>query len=211
MLDAILTRRSVREGFQDQAVPQDVLEQIITAGLAAPSSKAAQPWRMHVVTARETLDELGHAVASARGADSYVPVDPATGKARPDWSSTVAESARVLYSVPVAIFIENIGRFSGGRHNVASGDDAVREDALVGYGFEMIGHGIAIGNMWLAAIELGLSGVFMGDVLIAEGFIQDRLGMSGDLVGVVALGYAPDQASSLRPQRLEADRVVWHS
>lgn len=61
--------------------------------------------------------------------------------------------------------------------------------------------------MWLAATERGLAGVFMGDVLIAEQQIRARLGMEGDLVGVVALGFSPAEP---RPRRLALDRVVRH-
>jgi nitroreductase len=212
MLDAIFSRRSVREGFEDGEISHEVLEQIVSAGLAAPSSKAAQPWRMHVVTSRRTLAELGDAVASAPGADTYAPIDPATGENRPDWPSTVDISADALRTVPAAIFIENLGRFSAGRHNIAiQPDPAVREDALVGYSFEMIGHGIAIANMWLAAISLELAGCFMGDVLVAEQAIRQRLGFVGDLVGVFGFGYPSEAAPPPHPRFLEADTVVWHS
>ena len=189
------------------AVPEDAVDQIVQCGLAAPSSKNAQPWRLHVVTSRELLGELAGAVQHAKFGDIYVPIDPATGQPRPDWPSTVAESARVLGSVSMGIFIENSGKFSDGRRTVATARDEVREDALVGYGFELIGLGAAIENMWLAASALGLAGVFMGDVVIAEAAIRARLGLAGDLCGVLALGYAahPDH-----PKRMEEDRVVRH-
>ena len=85
------------------------------------------------------------------------------------------QSADVLAQVSLGLFVENIGAFSAGRHTVAAAPDAYRVNALVGYGFEMIGLGAAIQSMWLAAGELGLAGVFMGDVLIAEDAIRERL------------------------------------
>lgn len=207
MVEQILSRRSIRDGYAARVVPDDAVEQILACGLAAPSSKNAQPWRIHVVTDGSTLAEAADAVQGAKYAASYVPVDPATGQARPDWPSTVAESASVLRQVGLALFIENSGRFSDGRRNIAQAADAVREDALVGYGFEMIGIGAAVQNMWLAAESLGLAGVFMGDVLIAEPWIRERLGMVGDLVGVLAIGYSDGGAP---PRRMAPDRVVVH-
>lgn len=207
MVEHILARRSVRDGYERREVPPDAVDRILACGLAAPSSKNAQPWRIHVVTDVTLLAEAADAVQGAKHAATYVPVDPSTGRARPDWPSTVAESASVLRQVGLGLFIENSGRFSDGRRNIAQADDDVREDALVGYSFEMIGIGAAIQNMWLAAQALGLAGVFMGDVLVAEPWIRARLGLSGDLVGVLAIGYSNGGAV---PRRLAADRVVLH-
>lgn len=158
------------------------------------------------MTNRELLIHLAEGVQSARDAESYVPIDPATGQSR-EWKSTVAESAEILSSVSLGIFVENRGGFSGGRRTVALADQTLRENALVGYAFEMIGLGAAIQTMWLAAEEHGLRGVFMGDVLIAEQTVQQALGMDGDLVGVLALGYSDGDPT---PKTIEPDRAVWH-
>jgi len=48
-IEAILTRRSVREGFTGQPIPRSVLAEIVRCGCAAPSAKNTQPWRFHVV------------------------------------------------------------------------------------------------------------------------------------------------------------------
>lgn len=207
MVEHILARRSIRDGYSGRGVPDEAVEQILACGLAAPSSKNAQPWRIHVVTDASTLAEAADAVQGAKHAASYVPVDPATGRARPDWQSTVAESASVLRQVGLGLFIENSGRFSDGRRNIAHAADDVREDALVGYSFEMIGIGAAVQNMWLAAQSLGLAGVFMGDILVAESWFRQRLEMVGDLVGVLAIGYSEGGPA---PRRLAQDRVVVH-
>lgn len=207
VVQSILGRRSIRHGFHTAPVDDDVIQTIVDCALAAPSSKNAQPWRIHVVRDRRVLGELADAVQGAKNAERYVPIDPATGEPRGDWSSTVAESAEVLRSVAVGLFVENRGKFSDGRQTVARAEDDVRESALVGYGFEMIGIGAAVQSMWLAAGDLGLGGVFMGDVLIAEDTIRARLGMAGDLVGVLALGYTAGEPT---PKALGEDRVVWH-
>ena len=78
VIAAMLARRSIREGFDGQPIPGAVLREIVRCGLAAPSSKNAQPWRMHVVTDRATLGVLADAVEKAKGVDEYVPHDPAS-------------------------------------------------------------------------------------------------------------------------------------
>lgn len=208
----ILTRRSMREQYEDRILPADVLAEIVRCGLAAPSSKNARPWRLHIVEDRLLLRELADEVATADGADTYVPHDPETGRIRTDWPSSVAESAAVLASVPVAIFIENLGAFSKGRATLASVPNENLRGSLVAYTFEVLGIGAALTNMWIAAISLGVQAVFMGDICVAEKRIAEKLGLQRDLVGVLALGYSRAPVS---PDRVHYDisdqtRVVWH-
>lgn len=56
-LDLILNRRSVRQ-YTDAPIPQEKLDAILYAGLAAASSKNRRPWEFVVVTARDTLHKL---------------------------------------------------------------------------------------------------------------------------------------------------------
>ena len=208
----ILSRRSVREEYRTDPVPEAVVDEILRCGLSAPSSKNARPWRLHVVSDRDVLKELATAVMCAEGADSYVPNDPETGRPRPDWPSSVAESAATLAAVPLGIFIENLGAFSKGRATLAAIPQDNLRRSLVGYTFEVIGIGGALMNMWLAANALGVQGSFMGDICVAERVIGARLGLQKDLVGVLALGYSTAGPPPNRQQYDTSDetRVVWH-
>lgn len=209
--EAIIGRRSVRGCFADRPVEPDVLVRIVTCGLAAPSSKNARPWRLHVVSNRRVLGSIAAAVSASPAAATYVPEDPRTGLPRAEYHSTVAESAEVLRLVPAAVFIENRGVFSGGRATVAAADPAHLSGSLVGYAFELVGIGAAIQNMWLAAGAAGVGAAFMGDVLVAEPEIRHALGIAGDLVGVLALGYS-DEPPRPRPEPDAHDpaSVAWH-
>lgn len=211
IVDTILRRRSVREGFGGAPIPIDILEDVVRCGLAAPSSKNACPWRFHVVTDHLIREELAVMVESAEGINSYVPSDPATGKPRPEYSSTVFLSASVLRNTPVAIFIENSGAFSRGRQALLQATPEALAGAIVGYTLEIIGVGAAVENMWIAAVGHGLAGVFMGDILIAEQAIKQRLSIECDLVGVLALGYAETREAQTMRDRvaLGAEQVRW--
>lgn len=178
--------------------------------MLSPSSKNAQPWRIHVVTARRLLDSIAHAVTEAGGSAEFVPADPRTGQPRDDYDSTVRESADVLRSCPCGLFVENRGDFSVDRATMATAPADQRESAMTGYGLEMIGLGGAILAMWLTAVDLGLAGVFIGDVLIAAEAIEGELGCRGDLVGVLALGAAEAPPHGSRSVAASSDRVVWH-
>ncbi|MCX8010810.1 MAG: nitroreductase family protein [Ignavibacteria bacterium] len=56
-LKAILTRRSIRQ-FTPQVVSKDLINQILRAGMQAPSARNKRPWELIVVTERKLLDEI---------------------------------------------------------------------------------------------------------------------------------------------------------
>lgn len=64
MLNAILHRRSVRQ-YTDEAIPEEKLNAILYAGLAAASSKNRRPWELVVVRDKEMLEKLSDCRPSA--------------------------------------------------------------------------------------------------------------------------------------------------
>ena len=64
ILTNIITRRSVRK-FKDQQIEQKELDEILTAGLYAPSAMNTQNWQLTVVQGAEKLTALQKVVAQA--------------------------------------------------------------------------------------------------------------------------------------------------
>jgi nitroreductase len=209
VIDAILARRSTREGYSARPVTQSDLEVVVACGLSAPSSKNAQPWTFHIVNSSGTLTRIADAIDSGEGMGEYVPHDPRTGAPRSEYDSTVRESARVLRDAGAAVFIENRGIFSGGRQSLIDATPAALRASLMGYSLEMIGLGTAIENMWLAAGAIGLGAAFMGDVAIAEEAIRLALDTPGDIVGALAIGHTDTAPVHPPPPRTEG-LVRWH-
>ena len=58
ILQTILNRRSVRQ-YTDEPIPEEKLNAILYAGLAAASSENRRPWEFVVVRDRAMLDALG--------------------------------------------------------------------------------------------------------------------------------------------------------
>lgn len=56
-MNVIFTRRSIRK-YTDKTVPEDKIEQILRAGMAAPSAGNEQPWQFVVIDDRDTLVEI---------------------------------------------------------------------------------------------------------------------------------------------------------
>jgi len=57
LLDAIHTRRSIRK-YLSKPVPEEMIEIILKAGMAAPSAGNQQPWPFIVITERARLDAI---------------------------------------------------------------------------------------------------------------------------------------------------------
>ena len=64
ILDNILARPSIRS-YQDRPVEQDKIENLLRAGMAAPSAVDKRPWHFIVVTDRQVLNGLAEANPNA--------------------------------------------------------------------------------------------------------------------------------------------------
>ena len=64
-LDAILGRRSIRR-YTEEPIAEEAIEQLIRAGMAAPSAHNEQPWHFMVIKDRELLDKIPHIHPYAR-------------------------------------------------------------------------------------------------------------------------------------------------
>jgi nitroreductase len=203
----LVHRRFSARRYLPTPVDAGAVERILAAALAAPSSKDDQPWRWHLAEALTLRRAVADAMLSAPGLDAYVPTDPAED-APLGHPSSVVESARVLTEAPFALFLENLGGFSGGRQNVAAHPEHLAS-SLVAYTFEVIGLGASVQNALLAAAAEGLGAVFMGDVVIAETAVRDLLRLRGDLVGVVCVGHPA--GGRFEPKQLLPGRLVRHT
>ena len=56
-LDYIFSRRSIRK-YQDRKIPDDMINDLLEAAMAAPSAVAKDPWHFIVVKSREMLDTI---------------------------------------------------------------------------------------------------------------------------------------------------------
>ena len=63
-LNTLLNRRSIRK-YRHEPVAGELLEQILTAGLYAPSARNKQPWHLTVIRKKESLVRLTEEVRTA--------------------------------------------------------------------------------------------------------------------------------------------------
>lgn len=65
VIDNIMTRTSVRS-YTDQPVPQEMVDIMLQAAMAAPTAMNDQPWEFVVVNDRATLDALADGLKYAK-------------------------------------------------------------------------------------------------------------------------------------------------
>ncbi len=98
----IMSRKSVRK-FLDEPVPNDVLESVLKAGMAAPSAMNRQPWAIEVVNDKEILNGLSAMLPYGRLETAPVAIIVCG-----DMSKTLEGDARDFWVVDCSMMAENI-------------------------------------------------------------------------------------------------------
>ena len=56
-IEAILSRRSIRQ-YKEEAVPKELIDELLKAAMNAPSAKNEQPWHFVIIQDRKVLAEI---------------------------------------------------------------------------------------------------------------------------------------------------------
>lgn len=186
-MGCIELRRSVR-AFEQRDIPGPVLEQILRAGLLAPSPKNRQPWDFVVLRRGGVREGLLESLEDAiSGAFLRMPGRAELGMALD--SLKAARQASVLVLVCYRTGTAPV-QDDGVRWPLMASDREVLELQAVGAAAE---------NMLLKAVELGLGGFWCGDVLYGYQTIMDYLKLEEPVVSALAFGY-PLEMPTGRPR-----------
>lgn len=186
------SRKSIRK-YKPDAVPQEVVERILSAGMQAPSGKNRQNWRFFVVTGAKRDEYLKYSQKSWLGIK-----DVLAKKLKPSLYQFTERFFYTLGDAPVIIFAYS--------HN----DSEERYHTSIGSVY------MAVENMNLACLVEGLGSCTMGAPLEIKSEVDKFLGVDqleeykkGELELLCALvcGY-PDHNPPKAPRQLEG-RVTW--
>jgi coenzyme F420-0:L-glutamate ligase / coenzyme F420-1:gamma-L-glutamate ligase len=195
LMQLIQTRRSLRR-FSDVPIPDDLLEQILRAGMWAPSAHNRQPWRFAVVSTSSTKVMLASAMNARLRHDLQ-----RDGVPHEAIEADVARSYDRLTSAPVLIVVcmslQDMDKYGDERRNQHEWTMATQSVAMAGQNMLLMAHGLGLGACWMCAP------LFCGDVVIAT------LNLPADWQpqGVIALGYSA-QARQKERSPIET-KVVW--
>ena len=111
VLEEMKTRRSIRK-FKPNAIPQEILDQIIEAGTYAANGRGAQNVIIIQVTNKEKRDEIAKKNAEIMGSEG----DPFYGApamlivlGKKDWPTHVYDGSLVMGNLMLAAHTEGIG------------------------------------------------------------------------------------------------------
>ena len=194
MIEAIYTRRSIRY-FKPDPVPPDVMDQILRAGLWAPSPKHRQPWRFIVVTGRakeDMLAAMAAGIARSERGEGLLAADPA-------YIGNAKFTLRAMGEAPVTVLVVN----PLGRNPRASWTPSDKINELS----NVQAVGAAAENMALSAADLGVGSLWNGNIFFAYDELTAWLGEPGEMVMALSFGYSAQP--HVRPlQRKSPDDVI---
>jgi nitroreductase len=188
ILEAIAQRRSIRR-FKDAPLPDEIVQQILHAGVLAPSGKNSQPWRFYVVREdkrAEMVRVMREGIAHAK--EAGVPLGSA------EWTAKIMERA------PVTVFVLN--------ENAEDVKPITDAGKFLGSLVDVQSIGAAIQNMLLAALELGVGSLWICDVFYAYEELRAWLGTDRQMIAAVSFGYA-DEAPGARPRKAVEEVTEW--
>jgi nitroreductase len=161
-LEAIRTRRSIRK-FKTDDVPDAWIDQILTAGIWAPSGMNNQPWRFAVIRDKGLKSEIGKLTVHTR----------------------LIETAPVL----IPVFLDHDASY-----------DTIKDAQSMG---------ACMQNMLLAVHDLGLGGLWIGEIRKNMEKVRILCGApeSYELMAVIVAGQSA--ARSEKGSRKNLDEVVF--
>ena len=187
MIKEIIERRSIRKYKQDTISRSDI-EQILKAGIYAPSAKNRQPWKYYVYTDANKdalLDCMEAGLIRESGENKLLP-DSQYGL--PDAFHTL----KIMREAPVLIMIENT--------NGTSPYLPIDTDRRVAEICDSLSIGASIQNILLAATELGYGTLWIANTCFAYNELVEFTGIKGQLIGAISLGVA-NESPAQRPRK----------
>ena len=183
VIDTIMKRRSVRM-YEQREIPQDVLEQLIEAGNAAPTGANAQGWRFVVV--RNDAFRAKLAGLALPQYEKWMAGAPEAFKAMRKEIDAVS-SDPIYYSAPAILFV------------VGSGMTADFDSPMVCENVMLAARSLGIGSCW----------VYFGQFSLADAEVRATLGLKeGEKVyGPILLGYPKGGFPDAPPKK--AAEVKW--
>ena len=172
-LDTCITgRRSIRK-FQDKPVPKEVVEEILNAGVWAPSGMNGQPWKFVVIQDRNIINKLSNRTKQIAFTLPMPPEVLELSKSKEDV---------IFYGAPLLILI-----------SVAKSEDPIRS-------MNILDCGLAAQNMFLKAFEEGLGSCFIGfaDFLNMDPAILEEVGITKEmeLLAPLIFGYPAERPAA---------------
>lgn len=188
-------RRSLRR-YQAEPVPGDYIEQILEAGVWAPSAHNRQPWRFVVISQAATKERLARAMGARLRSDLSADEVP-----QAVIDADVGRSYQRITEAPLLLLLcmslQDMDDYGDERRNAHERTMAQQSAAMAGQ------------NILLMAASLGLGACWMCAPLFCQDLVASVLELPADWQpqGLITLGF-PAQLRQRSRQSWET-RTIW--
>ncbi|NOZ51014.1 MAG: nitroreductase family protein [Chloroflexi bacterium] len=191
----LLTRRSIRR-YEQRAIPDTVIEKLLTAAIWAPSAHNRQPWRFAVVRDNQHKQVLAQRMARRWQHDLE-----ADGVAAEQAARQAQRSAHRITNAAALV----IGCLTMQEMDVPT--DAHRQ--RLEWHMAVQSTALALGQLLLAAHHEGLGACWMCTPLFVPELVRTTLALPDDWEpqALITLGYAAESRVSER--KLLSEVVLW--
>jgi len=193
--DTIITRRSLRR-YVERPVPRPLIEQLLTAGIWAPSAHNRQPWRFAVIESTAEKEQLALAMGARLRHD--LEADDAPEKVI---AQDVNRSYDRITSAPVIIMLclsmVDMDTYPDEKRSHNEYIMAVQSTAMAAQNILLTAHDNGLGACWMCAP------LFCPDVVCAT----LELPADWQPQGMLTIGYPAQERTKTR--HLLAQSVIW--
>ena len=198
ILDAIYQRKSTRK-YKKVKINKVILNEIICAGMQAPSPKNDQPWYFLVVEDNEKKTEIANILEHQL---IYLKKENDSKQVFRKDIISAFQSVDVLRNASVIVFVYL-------NNNVYQAHDDNVKWELSAKDIEcthIMSIGAAIQNMLLAATRNKVDSLWLGDIFYAYNDLKAYLGREGCMMAAIAFGYGLEVSN--KTGRKAFDEVV---
>jgi F420 biosynthesis protein FbiB-like protein len=145
----LITRRSIRR-YQSAPVPEELIEQMLTAATWAPSAHNRQPWRFAVIQNQNKKQQLAHDMGVKLRTDLTIDKVPATVIEK-----DVARSYQRISQAPLLVLLSmsmmDMDSYPDERRQQNEWLMAVQSTAVAGQNLLLAAHALGLGACWMCA------------------------------------------------------------
>jgi coenzyme F420-0:L-glutamate ligase / coenzyme F420-1:gamma-L-glutamate ligase len=184
--NSLFQRRSIRR-YRTEAVPHELVEAVLEAGIWAPSAHNRQPWRFAVVETQAQKEQLAQAMGARLRRDLQADgMSPDMIEADAGRSYSRITNAPVVIVLCLSMVDMDVYMDEKRSHNEYI--MAVQSVAMAGE------------NILLAAYDVGLSACWMCAPLFCPDVVKDALGLPDDWQpqALLTMGYAAETREKTR-------------
>lgn len=212
----VFERRSIR-GYKKQAVPREVLEDVIRIAQRAPSSMNTQPWHFHVLTG-EPLERVrtGNTEKMLAGSAVDREITLNHGYEGPHRDRQVEIAVQLFEAMGIARddkvrrqdwVMRGFRQFDAPVSIVITVDKALANDTIAHFDCGAVTYGLV-----LAAWSKGLGTVINGQGIMQSSVVRENANIPDDqvIMTCVALGYPDEEfvANHVQSRRSTDDAVA---